>query len=267
MKNKKWMGLFALLLMILSIMNISLSPVLANDGWTDPANDVRYFPTNNFGEFWEEGPLNASKTAESITEKWSKGTLTSMADGIDIRQVTLEGEGNMTLTVQFDGSMDDIDFIFIIIWADVNGSEFYGVLTLNSTRGIDATYSFRNDENKTRKGYLAFGDAEISAQFPAKWWGDNETEDTKTMNVLSGTITDENALYMDVFPNDLVGEGSSSSEVNSEEGPTSWISLISNNWFWISILIIAFLAFIVWVMMKQNRKIRHGFQDERIHYY
>jgi len=265
---RKLIGIMAIALIILSISNMSVTGLA--EGWTDPANDVRYFRTNPYGDFWADGPKNASIAAETITEKWSSGTLTSGSDCIDIREVSLEeGEdNNLTITIQFDASIEDCDFIFIVVWGNSSHSTFYGVLILNATIGIDATYQFKNSQNRSKKGYLAFSDNSISAKFPMKWWG-NESDD-RELNVLSGTIwTNDESLYMDVFPNSLVGESATAPAGNEEE--TTGLSWFFSNWWWVSFLILALLVLIIYLLMKQNRKMKRtpnsSFMNPRDEYY
>jgi len=140
---------------------------------------------------------------------------------------------------------------------------------LNASIGIDATYQFKNSQNKTKSGYLSFSDTEISARFPTKWWG-NESDD-RELNVLSGTVwTNDNSLYMDVFPNSLVGESAMPTTKNDEEATTGLAWFLSN-WWWISFLVLALLIIAIYLLMKQNRKMKRTnnrpFRDLRDEYY
>jgi len=187
MKNKKIMGLFVFLSLLLSFSMLSLFPSVfalpykyaGGNTITDPSNDVIKMNKTNVLDF----------------------TMGDMRDGMDVTLVEISGQ---TINVTFQAAIDTIAVVYIMIDTDNNDVGNYTIAYHNESLGEKVVMHQGNYDTGATAGTLYWNSSNQWEAFPAGYTnaGDVGNNNSQYLNVTippeayNLTATDEFVVYV-----------------------------------------------------------------------
>lgn len=252
--NRRTVFGFSVSCLLLFLYFFSLTTIVRADGlYVDPVNDLVCFTEDQLSEFEEmyDDPESAEDLFEILVDIWAQGEISATPDCIDMTYIAIsEVGGNYVLTIYVQGAITDCDRIAIYMWGNCSGGSFT-VLGLIETgaEGVSGQYWFRDSDGNEATGSISMGTTSFSMTFP-------KTQDDCSLNIL---LINENCG--DVFPNSLLGQGSSSTSyttgVDSDSGDectTCGDSLDVNHMVVMFLSYFILIAIVLFVLYIASRK-------------
>lgn len=266
--NKKRTICFGILFVLVFIL--LSTPVLAATidlSWNDPKDDIRCFTEDQLEGFEDEyeDPESPEEILEALREFWTEGELSTGPNCIDMIKIELKEVGlNIKLTITVEGNITDCEKVMIIIGgncSDGNGIAGIGVYQ-EGMGGSDNHYVFVDGEgNPLSNGTMDIDGGGVEMEFPASAWGNESC----SLYIFMITTCDDDLLCVDIFPNRVVGEPSSSgSGTTDAEWTDPFSDLFANLFYWlvaywgwiliVSLVIVVIL--VILVLIWKNKKIK-----------